>query len=78
MTELIIDVPNEIAKDMKRVRFINWNEKLVKDILFFLNEREIVESILMKSKLKETDVEEIDNLIKSGLFEKYYKTKISS
>ena len=73
MTELIIDVPNEIAKDMKRVRFINWNEKLVKDILFFLNEREIVESILMKSKLKETDVEEIDNLIKSGLFEKYYK-----
>ena len=78
MTELIIDVPNEIAKDMKRVRFINWNEKLVKDILFFLNEREIVESILMKSKLKETDVEEIDNLIKSGLFEKYYQTKISS
>jgi hypothetical protein len=78
MTELIIDVPNEIAKDMKRLRFINWNEKLVKDILFFLNEREIVESILMKSKLKETDVEEIDNLIKSGLFEKYYQTKISS
>ncbi len=74
MTELIIDIPNEIAKDMKRVQFINWNEKLVKDILFFLNEREIVESILMKSKLKETDVEEIDNLIKSGLFEKYYKT----
>ena len=74
MAELIIDVPNEIAKDMKRVPFINWNEKLVKDILFFLNEREIVESILMKSKLKETDVEEIDNLIKSDLFEKYYKT----
>jgi len=78
MTELIIDIPNEIAKDMKRLHFINWNEKLVKDILLFLNEREIVESILMKSKLKETDVEEIDNLIKSGLFEKYYKTKINS
>lgn len=78
MTELILDVPNEIAKDMKRLRFINWNEKLVKDILFFLNEREIVESILMKSKLKETDVEEIDNLIKRDLFENYYQTKISS
>lgn len=78
MTELILDVPNEIAKDMKRLRFISWNEKLVKDILFFLNEREMVESILMKSKLKETDVEEIDNLIKSGLFENYYQTKISS
>jgi len=78
MTELTIDIPNEIAKDMKRMYFINWNEKLVKDILFFLNEREIVESILMKSKLKETDVEEIDNLIKSGLFEKYYKTKTNS
>jgi hypothetical protein len=78
MTELIIDIPNEIARDMNRLRFINWNEKLVKDILFFLNEREIVESILMKSKLKETDVEEIDNLIKSGLFENYYQTKISS
>jgi len=78
MTELIIDIPNEIAKDMKRVHFINWNEKLIKDILFFLSEREIVESILMKSKLKETDVEEIDNQIKSGLFENYYKTKINS
>ncbi len=32
MTELIIDVPNEIAKDMRRVRFINWNEKLVKPV----------------------------------------------
>jgi len=74
MTELIIDIPNEIAKEMKRVHFINWNEKLIKDIVFFLNEREIVESILAKSKLKETDVEEIDNLIKSGLFENYYKT----
>jgi hypothetical protein len=74
MTELIIDIPNDIAKDMKRAHFINWNEKLIKDIVFFLNEREIVESILSKSKLKETDVEEIDNLIKSGLFEKYYKT----
>lgn len=74
MTELIIDIPNEIAKEMKRVHFINWNEKLIKDIVFFLNEREIVESIMAKSKLKETDVEEIDNLIKSGLFENYYKT----
>ncbi len=57
---------------------MNWNEKLVKDIRFFLNEREIVESILAKSKLKEEDIEEIDNLIKRDLFEKYYKTKVSS
>lgn len=78
MTELVLNVPNDIAKEMKRARFINWNEKLVKDILFFLNEREIVESILERSKLKEKDVEEIDNIIKRGLFEKYYKTKISS
>jgi hypothetical protein len=41
-----------------------------------MNEREIVESILAKSKLKEEDVEEIDNLIKRDLFEKYYKTEI--
>ena len=78
MKQLIIDIPNEIAKDMKRLRFINWNEKLVKDILLFLNEREIVESILAKSKLNEKDVEEIDTIIKRGLFEKYYKTKVSS
>ena len=43
-----------------------------------MNEREIVESILAKSKLNEEDVEEIDNLIKRGLFEKYYKTEINA
>lgn len=78
MTELIVDIPNDIAKEMKRLHFINWNEKLVKDILLFLNEREIVESILMRSKLVEQDVEEIDKIIKRDLFEKYYKTKVSS
>lgn len=78
MTELVLNVPNDIAKQMKKLHFINWNEKLVKDILFFLNEREIVESILARSKLKEKDVEEIDTVIKRGLFEKYYKTKVSS
>ena len=79
MTELVVDIPNDIAKEMKRLRFINWNEKLVKDILLFLNEREIVESTISKrSKLKEKDVEEIDNIIKRGLFEKYYKTEIDS
>ena len=75
MTELVVDIPNDIANEMKRARFINWNEKLVKDILLFLNEREIVESILARSKLKEKDVEEIDNIFKLGLFEKYYKTR---
>jgi len=78
MTDLVIDIPNDIAKEMKRFRFMNWNEKLVKDILFFLNERKIVESILAKSKLKEEDIEEIDNIVKHDLFEKYYNTKVSS
>ncbi len=63
MTELVVDIPNDIAEEMKRLRFINWNEKLVKDILLFLNEREIVESILAKSKLNEKDAEEIDDII---------------
>ncbi len=78
MAELVVDIPNDIARDMKKFRFTNWNEKLVKDILFFMNEREIVESILAKSILKEEDVEEIDNLIKRDLFEKYYKTEIGA
>ena len=41
MTELVVNIPNDIAKKMKKFRFMNWNEKLVKDILFFMNEREI-------------------------------------
>ncbi len=73
MAELTIDVPNDIAKQMEKMRFLNWNEILLRDILFSLNEREIVESILEKSKLKEKDVEEIDEIIKRDLFEKYYK-----
>lgn len=78
MEELIVDVPKYIAEEMKRLRFINWNEKSVKDILLFLNEREIVESILNRSKLKEKDVEEIDNIFKLDLFEKYYQTQVGS
>ncbi len=76
MTELVVDIPAYIAEEMKRLRFINWNEKLVKDILLFLNEREIVESILDRSKLKEKDVEEIDNIFKLDLFQKYYQTQV--
>ncbi len=78
MTELVVDIPADIAEEMKRLRFINWNEKLVKDILLFLNEREIVESILNRSKLKEKDVEEIDKIFKLDLFQKYYQTKVGS
>lgn len=43
-----------------------------------MDERDIIESILARSKLKEKDAEEIDIIIKRGLFEKYYKTKVSS
>lgn len=78
MTELVVDIPADIAEEIKRLRFINWNEKSVKDILLFLNEREIVESILNRSKLKEKDVEEIDNIFKLDLFEKYYQTQVGS
>ena len=56
MTELVVDIPNDIAKEMKRFPFMNWNEKLVIDILFFLNERETVESILAESNLKEEEI----------------------
>lgn len=78
MTELVINIPADIAEEMKRLCFINWNEKLVKDILLFLNKREIVESISNRSKLKEKDVEEIDNIFKLDLFEKYYQTQVGS
>ncbi len=54
------------------------NEKLAKDILLSFNEREIVESVLNRSKLKEKDVEEIDSLIKNGLFQMYYQIQIGS
>lgn len=73
MAEIIINVPNDIAKEMDRLHFVNWNEILVKDILLSLNEREIVESILMRSKMTEKDAEEIDRVIKRDLFEKHYK-----
>lgn len=70
MRELIVDIPNDIAKEMKRESFINWNENLFKNFIFTLNERKLVESILSRSKLREEDIEEIDNLIKRDLFEK--------
>jgi len=79
MTEIILKVPNEIAKEMEEMQFIDWNEVLVKNILLILSERDIVESILMKSKMTEEDVDEIDQIVKRDLFEKYYgKAKISS
>jgi hypothetical protein len=78
MTEFVVNIPADIAEEMKRLHFINWNEKSVKDILLFLNQRKIVESILNRSKLKEKDVEEIDNIFKLDLFQKYYQTQVGS
>ncbi len=78
MTEIVIDIPADIVEEMKKLHFINWNEKLVKDVLLFLKEREIMESMLKRSKLKENDVDEIDDIIKRSLFEKYYQTQAGS
>lgn len=72
MTEVVLDVPNNVAKEMENMPLVNWNETLLKDILRVLNEREMVESILAKSKMKEADAEEIDRIVKRDLFEKHY------
>ena len=63
MAELVVDTPANITEEMKRL---------------LLNQREIVESILNRSKLKEKDAEEIDNIVKLDLFEKYYQTSVGS
>ncbi|HLB72041.1 MAG: hypothetical protein OIN88_09585 [Candidatus Methanoperedens sp.] len=73
MTEITINVPDEVAKKMEKMRFINWNELLVRDILFRLSERDIVEAILAESKMTEEDAEELDRIVKRGLFEKHYR-----
>jgi len=78
-TQLVVDIPNDIAIEMKRFRFINWNEKLVKDILFFMKrtgnsgiytrkKANLKKKILKKSILWSSVI----------YLKKYYKTEIGA
>ena len=67
MTNMTLSIPDEIHKKMKMFRDIRWSEVARKAIQQRIEDLEVMNKIVSKSKLTEKDVEEISKRIKSRL-----------
>ncbi len=76
--EMKLQIPDAIAREMKKDQFINWNETIVRELFFKVSERQLVEEILKKSKLTEEDAEEIGEKIKEKLHREHYHAGANS
>ena len=64
---MTLSIPDEIHKKMKMFRDIRWSEVARKAIQQRIEDLEVMNKIVSKSKLTEKDVEEISKRIKSRL-----------
>ena len=66
MTNMTLAIPDELAKKMKAFSEIRWSEVARQAIEKRVNDLEIMNRIVSKSKLTEKDVEAISKSIKAS------------
>ena len=64
MTNITLAIPGELHKKMKQFSEIRWSEIARRAIEQRINDLEVMEKIVSKSKLTKKDVEEISKKIK--------------
>ena len=67
MTNITLSMPDELMKRMRIFSEIKWSEVARKAIEKRVEDLEVMNKIVSKSKLTEKDVEEISKRIKSRL-----------
>jgi len=63
MTNMTLSIPGELHKKMKKFTEIKWSEVARKAIEQRVNDLEVIEGIISKSKLTKKDAEEISKKI---------------
>ena len=71
MTNMTLAIPDEIMLVMKRHKEIKWSEVARQALVERVEELEIMDKILSKSKLTEKDVLELGRKIKRGMAKRH-------
>ncbi|MFH1311302.1 MAG: hypothetical protein ABIH65_02760 [Nanoarchaeota archaeon] len=67
MPNITLAIPNELHKKLRSHSEIRWSDVIRKILEKRLQDLEIMDEIVSKSKLTEKDVEEIGEKIKEGI-----------
>ena len=73
MPNITLSIPEELHRFVKQHNEIRWSEIARRAIMQEAGRIIEVEKIVKKSKLKESDVDEIDHMIKKKIYERYHK-----
>lgn len=71
MRNIEVRIPTDYQNIIKKYPGINWSEIAEKAIIESALKLELMEKITSKSKLKEKDVETLDNVIKKSILKRY-------
>ena len=70
MANITLTIPNELHKKLKERKEIRWSEVIRQILKENLNQLEIIDRILKKSELNESDVEELSRKVDSRVAER--------
>lgn len=73
MVNITLSVPKEVHEEMRKHPEIRWSEIARQAIIKKINDLKILDKILSKSTLKTEDVEELDKIIKAGMWKRHKK-----
>ncbi len=68
---MTLSIPDELHKKMKKFNELRWSEIARKAIEERVNDLEVMEKIVSKSKLTEKDAEEISEKVKKGIAKRH-------
>ena len=68
---MTLSIPEDLHKKMKKFNEIRWSEIARKAIEKRINDLEVMEKIVSKSKLTEKDAKEISDKIKMGIAKRH-------
>ena len=73
MPNVTLSIPEELHEKMKKHTEIRWSEVVRKSISEKIDDLEIMDKIAKRSRLTQTDVDEIVHKINKGVFDELNK-----
>ena len=74
MTNLTLAIPEELHEKMNKHSEIRWSEVVRKTIAEKINDLEMMDALVSKSKLTQNDVDKIAHKINRAVFKELNKT----
>lgn len=71
MVNITLSMPKEVHKEMKKHPEIRWSEVARQAIIKKIGDMKLLDKLLSKSTLKIEDAEELDKIIKAGIWKRH-------